>query len=157
MILQELFWLVRKFPTDKIWNESRFGGPDMLMSQMKEPLLFCCNWVEPHGKLAAFVPLRRAPCCHLSPSCWTSSPLRVMVCRSAYCGWPPPPLWPSAWVSGWTMDMCTFRLCAFSKRLLHIRHWNSRSSSALCLVMWYFKDARWRHWKPHTSHLEKKD
>lgn len=55
---------------------------------------------------------------------------------------------------GWTIDMCTFRLCAFSKRLLHITQANSRSASALCLVMWYLRDARCRHWKPHTSHLK---
>lgn len=92
--------------------------------------------------------------CHLSCSCWTTSPVSVMVCRSGYvCCCCPLPLWASACVSGCTMDMCTFRLWAFSKRLLHIKHSNSRSASALCLVMWYFSDARWRHWKPQTSHL----
>lgn len=95
------------------------------------------------------------PRCHLSWSCWTTSPVSVMVCRSEYGGCWLLPLWASAWVSGWTMDMWTFRLWAFSKRLPHIRHANSRSASALCLVMWYFSEARWRHWKPHTSHLRK--
>lgn len=110
-----------------------------------------------------YVPVQQTwtwpPCRHLSWSCWTTSPVRVMVCRSEYsgfCCWLPPP-WASAWVSGWTMDMWTFRLWAFSKRFPHIRHANSRSASALCLVMWYFSDARWRHWKPHTSHLKRKN
>lgn len=95
--------------------------------------------------------------CHLSWSCWTTSPVRVMVCRSEYsgccCCWLLP-LWASTWVSGWTMDMWTFRLWAFSKRFPHIRHANSKSASALCLVMWYFREALCRHWKPHTSHLK---
>lgn len=103
-----------------------------------------------------YVPVQQAwtPCCHLSWSCWTTSPVRVIVCRlySGGCCWLLP-LWPSTWVSGCTIDMWTFRLWAFSKRFPQIRHANSKSASALCLVMWYFRDARWRHWKPHTSHL----
>lgn len=58
-----------------------------------------------------------------------------------------------ACVSGCTMDMCTLRLCAFSNRRPHWSQAKSSSVSALCLVMWYFRDARCRHWNPQTSHL----
>ena len=116
------------------------------------------NWSLSH----VYVPTQPTwtPCCHLSWSCWTTSPVRVMVCRSeksgccsCCCCWLLP-LWTSVWVRGWTMDMWTFRLWAFSKRFPHSRQANSKSASALCLVMWYLSDARWRHWKPQTSHLK---
>lgn len=54
------------------------------------------------------------------------------------------------------MDMWTFRLWAFSKRFPHWSQANSSSASALCLVMWYLRDARCLHWKPQISHLEGK-
>ncbi len=106
-----------------------------------------------------YVPVQQtwiwAPCCHLNWSCCTTSPVRVMVCRSEYIGCCSLlPFGASTWVSGWTIDMWTFKLWAFSKRFPQIRQANSKSASALCLVMWYFSDARWRHWKPHTSHLK---
>lgn len=106
--------------------------------------------------LKVYVAVQQSRTCrrHLSWSCWTTSPVRVMVCRS-YSGCCCCLVLPeSAWVSGWTMDMWTFRLCAFSKRFPQMRQANSRSASALCFVIWYFRDARWRHWKPHTSHLK---
>lgn len=116
-------------------------------------VLHCCFVSGSCATVQVSLPWIKTSFCHLSCSCWTTSPVSVMVCRSGYVCCCPLPLWASACVSGCTMDMCTFRLWAFSKRLLHIKHSNSRSASALCLVMWYFSDARWRHWKPQTSHL----